>query len=111
MKWKDVSANWAAFTPLIQQNWPHFSEAELDSINGDRARLISHLAERDGSDRKSAEMEVARFIEGVIPADVYASETHDNKSISDSEGYIAPGEDVYSDDALFADGKSSAGSR
>ncbi len=103
MRWTDIANNWDAFSAPILQRWPAADENALLRIEGEYEAFLAHIAEVTGQPRDVVVDDVARWIEGGMPADVVMDEHHDNASISQSADYVPEGEDPLSDDARFGD--------
>lgn len=103
MDWVQVKSNWPAFLGPITQRWPETNEAELMDVDGDRQRFEAYLAQATGQDIQDARDQIARWLDGEMPADVRMDDTRDNLQIRDSARHIPTGEDVYSEDREFGD--------
>jgi hypothetical protein len=88
MQWRDVSQNWAAYTPRIMTQWPNLDEAEVLSIDGDQDGFLAYLSKSKGEDRVAA---------------VTMAEQNDNANIAGTAANVPAGEDVSDDDAKFGD--------
>ena len=103
MRWTDVAADWPAYLDSLQTRWPDADMDELEAIDGDRTRLEAYVAEVNDITIEDARDEVTDWLRGPTPADARMDEVRDNQNIANSERYISPGEDVYSDDREFGD--------
>ena len=103
MKWRIVQENWPAFFEHIEERWPQVEEEDLIEIGGDRQAFTDYVARVHDLTPAEAREEIATWIEGDLPLDVYMDERHDNESIRDSGRSIPTGEDVYDDDRMFGD--------
>ena len=101
MTWNDVAANWQAFLPRLTTRWPNLDHDDVAATDGNRARFAELLAARQDQDLRTADQEIAEWLEGEVPADVMMDETVDNERILASRADMAPDEDAYSQDAKF----------
>ncbi len=108
MQWRDVSQNWAAYTPRILTEWPKLDESEVLSIDGDQDAFLAYLAKSKGEDRVAAQMELADWLMGGEPIDVSMAAQNDNSNISSSAASIPAGEVASDDDAKFGDDTAAA---
>ena len=108
MQWRDVSQNWAAYTPRILTQWPNLNESEVLSIDGDQDAFLAYLSKSKGEDRVAAQMELADWLMGSEPIDVKMAEQNDNANIMGSAANVPAGEDVSDDDAKFGDDNKTA---
>ena len=107
MRWIQVRDNWPAFIDKVEEQWPDADRDVLETIDGDRAALKSHLVEATGLDAADVEEEIRVWLESDMPLDVMMDDSRDNEQIMESARYIHPGEDVYSDDREFGDDNAS----
>lgn len=103
MKWSQVRDNWPAFIDKVEEEWPDADRDVLETIDGDRRALKEHLMEVTGQDDSEIEEELRLWLDTSMPLDVMMDDSRDNEQILESGRYIAPGEDVYSDDREFGD--------
>ena len=103
MQWIQVKDNWPAFIEKVEEEWPDADRETLEVLDGDRAALKAHLMEATGQDAQTIEEELRIWLESSMPLDVMMDDSRDNEQIMESGRYIAPGEDVYSDDRDFGD--------
>lgn len=103
MEWSTVARNWAAFMPAMQTRWPEADEEELAAIDGDRERLVAHLAETGERSTADAAEDVARWLNGEIPADARMDPELDRAAMEESGSYMMPGEDPLAHDDRFGD--------
>lgn len=103
MKWSQVRDNWPAFIDKIEEQWPDVDRDTLETVDGDRRAFREHLMEVTGQDEAEIEEEIRVWLESDMPLDVMMDDSRDNEQILESARYIAPGEDVYSDDREFGD--------
>ena len=103
MRWTDVAEDWPAYVEALHTRWPETDLTELEAIDGNRDRLEAYVAEVNGIPKEDARDEVTDWLRGPTPADARMDETRDNQNIVNSARYVAPGEDVYSDDRDFGD--------
>lgn len=63
MNWKTISGNWTLEKSRLQTRWDKLTKGDLETINGDRDRLIARLCERYGFARDDAERRIADWQE------------------------------------------------
>ena len=103
MQWTAIQRNWPAFTEALMQRFPETEENDLLGLEGNRAALVSYVAERQTLSQAEAERQVKEWEQGAVPADVAMDETRDGENIRASAAHIGVGEDVYADDKDFGD--------
>ena len=103
MQWKQVRDNWPAFIDKVEEEWPDADREVLETIDGDRAALKAHLIEATGQEPADVEEEMRVWLDSSMPLDVMMDDARDDEQILESGRFIAPGEDVYSDDRDFGD--------
>lgn len=103
MKWTAIQRNWPAFTEALMQRFPETEENDLLDLEGDRAALVSYVAERHNLSQAEAERQVKEWEQGAVPADVAMDNIRDGENIQASAAHIGVGEDVYADDRNFGD--------
>jgi uncharacterized protein YjbJ (UPF0337 family) len=59
--WELIESNWREFQRNAQSRWRSLSREDLESIAGQRAKLIAKLRERYGFDEQQAEQELAAW--------------------------------------------------
>lgn len=103
MNWNDVRTNWTAMDRPLMTRWEGLSETRLADIDGDRALLEEEIAKVEGLSLAEAQRQLAEWVAGPMPADVYADPSHDDAALRDSARHVPPGEDPMSDDQAFGD--------
>ena len=103
MKWSEVADDWPAFIDSLMDNWPELDRDTVEDMEGDRAAFRAHVMEVYEEDAATVNEQIREWLETGVPLDAMMDPTRDNKQIRESGRYIAPGEDVYSDDADFGD--------
>jgi uncharacterized protein YjbJ (UPF0337 family) len=61
MNWSEMKANWDEMSVVLQAHWPKLTDAELESIGGDRHELAGALQRRFGLSEQQAEKEICEF--------------------------------------------------
>ena len=61
MPWDEIRSNWDRFRERLRSRWGQLADFELDTVDGDRERLVDRIAEAYGIDRDRAEREVMEF--------------------------------------------------
>jgi hypothetical protein len=61
MPWEEIRSNWDRFRERLRSRWDRLGERELDTVDGDRDRLVEKLSEAYGIDPARAEREVLEF--------------------------------------------------
>ena len=103
MRWADVASDWPAFIDAIRTRFPEAEREELAAVDGDRARLNAYLGQTYGLTPREADAQIEEWLKGPFPADAQMDETRDDANIANALRHVAPGEDVYADDADFGD--------
>jgi uncharacterized protein YjbJ (UPF0337 family) len=61
MPWDEIRSNWDRYRERLRSRWGRLEDFELDTVDGDRERLIERVSEAYGVDRDRAEREVMEF--------------------------------------------------
>lgn len=61
MNWDEVRGKWNQFKGDIRKKWGKLTNDDLESIAGERDRLIGKIQERYGKSRDEAQREVENF--------------------------------------------------
>lgn len=62
MNWEQATNNWDAIKGKVKANWAMLTTNDVDSIKGEKEKLITKLTERYGYTRERAEREFERFM-------------------------------------------------
>lgn len=103
MDWMTVSSNWATYVPVLQTRWPDIAENDLLTVDGDRARLVTLVAQATDQTQTEAADSVAEWLSGAEPADAVMAPERDSARIRQSRKDIPDGETPLDDDAAFGD--------
>jgi uncharacterized protein YjbJ (UPF0337 family) len=62
MTWEQIGGNWKQFKGRIRERWAKLTDADLDMVNGQRERLVSHIQEKYGIANEVAEQQLQQFL-------------------------------------------------
>ena len=65
VNWKTISNNWNLEKSRLRTRWDKLTNGDLETVNGDRDRLIARLCERYGFTREDADRRVADWQEEI----------------------------------------------
>jgi hypothetical protein len=61
MNWAQAQADYDRMRPLLRSYWDRLTDADLDEVAGDRARLVGRVADRYALDAAAAHRAVCAF--------------------------------------------------
>lgn len=59
MNWDRINGNWQEFKGKIKQQWEKLTDAQLDAIAGNRARLAAGIQQSYGISKHAAEWQLS----------------------------------------------------
>lgn len=67
MNWDIIQGKWKQLSGSLRQQWGKLTDDDLDTIAGDRERLLGKLQERYGYSRDEAHKMVDRWVDTTYP--------------------------------------------
>lgn len=58
MNWNQIEGNWTQFKGDVQAKWGRLTDDDMDSVEGDRKKLVGKIQERYGEAQEAAEKQV-----------------------------------------------------
>lgn len=103
MIWTDIAKTWPTMDRALMTRWPSLTQGELSDVDGSRPALEVAIANAERVELDEARRQLAEWLNGPMPADVYADSRNADAAIRDSAQNIPAGEEPLDDDHAFGD--------
>ena len=61
MGWDNIRNEWERYKPRVRERWARLAPSEIDSVGGDRERLLGRIQHAYNIDRREAEEQLSDF--------------------------------------------------
>lgn len=62
MNWNQIEGNWTQFKGDIQSKWGRLTDDDMDSVEGDRKKLVGKIQERYGQAQEEVEKQIDEWM-------------------------------------------------